>query len=159
MRSSFGCAARLCYGYFNVRRFSLLLALLALVYLAGCGRNERMDLIYGQRCANCHGPGGRGDGPMAAALPVAPPNFRATVQRLSNRQIRRVIAEGKGAMPAFDPALRPSEVNDMLQMVRFLSREGRDLAWWEKYDTLIAAHCSIPWEAALGLDDPPERKP
>lgn len=118
-----------------------------------------MDLIYGHRCANCHGAGGRGDGPMAAALAVAPPDFRDTVQRLSNSQIRRAIADGKGAMPAFDPALRPSEVNDMLQMVRFLSREGRDLAWWEKYDTLIAAHCSIPWEAALGLDDPPEKKP
>lgn len=137
----------------------LLLSLLALVALAGCGRNERMDLIYGQRCANCHGADGRGDGPLAAALPVPPPDFRDTVQRLSNSQIRRLIAEGKGAMPAFEPALRPSEINDMLQMVRFLSREGRDLAWWEKYDTLIAAHCSIPWEAALGLDDPPEKKP
>ena len=88
-----------------------------------------------------------------------PPDFRETVQRKGNSQIRRVIAEGKGTMPAFDPALRPSEINDMLQMVRFLSREGRDLAWWEKYDTLIAAHCSIPWEAALGLDDEPEKKP
>ena len=133
--------------------------MLALGLLTGCGRNERMDLIYGHRCANCHGAGGRGDGPMAAALAVAPPDFRDTVQRLSNSQIRRAIADGKGAMPAFDPALRPSEVNDMLQMVRFLSREGRDLAWWEKFDTLIAAHCSIPWEAALGLDDPPEKKP
>ncbi|MET0586339.1 MAG: cytochrome c, partial [Candidatus Binatia bacterium] len=122
-------------------------------------RNERMDLIYGQRCASCHGLGGRGDGQIAASLQTPPPDFRETVQRKSNSQIRKVIAEGKGSMPAFDPALRPSEVNDMLQMVRFLSREGRDLAWWEKYDTLIAAHCSIPWEAVLGLDDPPEKKP
>jgi hypothetical protein len=126
---------------------------------AGCGRNERMDLIYAQRCANCHGAGGRGDGTIAASLQTSPPDFRDTVQRKSNSQIRRAIAEGKGAMPAFDPALRPSEINDMLQMVRFLSREGRELAWWEKYDTLIAAHCSIPWEAALGLDDAPEKKP
>ncbi len=129
------------------------------VFGAGCGRNERMDLIYGQRCASCHGPGGRGDGQIAASLETPPPDFRETVQRKSNSQIRKVIAEGKGSMPAFDPALRPSEVNDMLQMVRFLSREGRDLAWWEKYDTLITAHCSIPWEAVLGLDDPPEKKP
>jgi mono/diheme cytochrome c family protein len=115
-----------------------------------------MDLLYGQRCLNCHGPGGRGDGPVAARLPVLPPDFRDTVQRKSNAQIRRIIADGKGAMPAFEPALRQSEINDMLQMVRLLSREGRDLAWWEKYDTLVAAHCSIPWEAVLGYDDPPE---
>jgi hypothetical protein len=128
------------------------------ISIAGCGRNERMDLLYGQRCLNCHGPGGRGDGPVAARLPVQPPDFRETVQRKSNNQIRKTIAEGKGSMPAFEPALRQSEINDMLQMVRFLSREGRDLAWWEKYDTLVAAHCSIPWEAVLGYDDPPDNK-
>lgn len=139
--------------------FGLITAALLIAFCAGCGRNERMDLIYGQRCANCHGASGRGDGPIAASLPTLPPDFRETVQRKSNNQIRRVIAEGKSAMPAFDPALKPSEINDMLQMVRFLSREGRELAWWEKYDTLIAAHCSIPWEAALGLDDAPEKKP
>ena len=144
---------------FNVTTFRLILPLLALISFAACGRNERMNLIYGQRCASCHGSGGRGDGTLAAALQSPPPDFRETVQRKSNSQIRRVIADGRGAMPAFDPALRPSEINDMLQMVRYLSREGRDLAWWEKYDTLIAAHCNIPWEAALGLDDGPELKP
>jgi hypothetical protein len=142
-----------------VTLFSTLATSLLFAILTGCGRNERMDLLYGQRCASCHGPGGRGNGSIAVALRTPPPDFRETVQRKSNSQIRSVIAEGKGVMPAFAPALRPSEINDMLQMVRYLSREGRDLAWWEKYDTLIAAHCSIPWEAALGLDDGPEKKP
>jgi hypothetical protein len=95
---------------------------------------------------------------MAASLPVGTPDFRDTVQRKSNGQIRRIIAEGRGVMPAFEPALRPSEINDLLQMVRFLSREGRDLAWWEKFDTLVVAHCSVPWEAVLGYDEPPEEK-
>ena len=134
-----------------------LVILLLSNFIVGCGRNERMDLMYSQRCANCHGAGGRGDGSIAASLQTAQPDFRETVQRKSNSQIRKVIADGKGSMPAFDPALRPSEINDMLQMVRYLSREGRDLAWWEKYDTLIAAHCSIPWEAALGLDEVAEK--
>jgi mono/diheme cytochrome c family protein len=119
-----------------------------------------MDALYAQRCFNCHGPGGRGDGPIAASLPAPTPDFRDTVQRKSNGQIRRIIAEGRGIMPAFEPALRPSEINDLLQMVRFLSREGRDLAWWEKFDTLVVAHCSVPWEAVLGYDEPTaEKKP
>ena len=126
--------------------------------LLGCGRNERMDAVYVQRCMSCHGVNGHGDGPVAASLPVAPPDFRETVQRKSNGQIRRAIADGRGTMPAFDPALRQSEITDMLQMVRFLSREGRDVQWWEKFDTLVAAHCSVPWEAVLGYDDPPEEK-
>ena len=112
-----------------------------------------MDLLYAERCMNCHGSGGRGDGPLVAHLPIRPPDFRETVERKSNNQIRRIIAEGRGTMPAFEPALRPAEITDMLQMVRFLSREGRDIAWWERFDTLVVAHCNIPWETVLGYDD------
>ncbi len=107
---------------------------------------------------SCHGTSGRGDGPVAAALPAQMPDFRDTVERKSNGQIRRVIADGRGMMPAFSPALRQSEISDMLQMVRFLSRDGRDIRWWEKFDTLVVAHCSVPWEAVLGYDDPPDEK-
>ena len=117
-----------------------------------------MDAVYAQRCSNCHGASGRGDGPMAAALPAAPPDFRQTVEKKGNPQIRRLIADGSGLMPAFEPALSPSEINDMLQMVRFLSREGREISWWEKFDTLVVAHCSIPWEAVLGYDAPAAEK-
>ena len=132
--------------------------LVLVTFLAGCGRNQRMDAVYAQRCLNCHGVSGRGDGPMAASLPIAPPDFRDTVERKSNPQIRRVIADGKGLMPAFEPALSASEINDMLQMVRFLSREGRQIGWWEKFDALVVAHCSIPWEAVLGYDEPAAEK-
>jgi hypothetical protein len=141
-----------------VERNTVVLSILFVIVLSACGRNERMDTLYAQRCLNCHGAAGRGDGPMAASLPVRTPDFRDTVQRKSNSQIRRIIAEGRGVMPAFEPALRPSEINDLLQMVRFLSREGRDLAWWEKFDTLVVAHCSVPWEAVLGYDEPTEEK-
>lgn len=126
-------------------------------FCLGCGRNERMDALYAQRCFNCHGGEGRGDGPLASALPARPPDFRDTVQKHNNSQIRRVIAEGAGTMPAFAPVLSPAEINDMLQMVRFLSRQGRELAWWEKFDTLVVAHCSIPWETVLGYDQVPEQ--
>jgi Cytochrome C oxidase, cbb3-type, subunit III len=136
---------------------SILLFFLCL-FSIGCGRNERMDLLYAQRCIGCHGPSGQGDGPVAASLPVAVPDFRNTVEKKSTLQIRRAISEGRGMMPAFDPALRQAEITDMVQMVRFLSREGRDIHWWEKYDTLVVAHCNIPWELVLGYDEPAEEK-
>jgi hypothetical protein len=134
---------------------TVLFVLLCLMGIS-CGRNERMDALYAQRCLNCHGPAGKGDGQTAVALPVHVPDFRETVQRRSNGQIRKIISEGRGIMPAFEPALKPGEINDMVRMVRFLSREGRDVAWWEKYDVLVSAHCSVPWEAVLGYDEPPE---
>ncbi len=136
-------------------RYLLLLAIVCLIPL-GCGRNERMDNLYAQRCFSCHGPSGQGDGPIAASLPVPPTDFRETVQRKSNAQIRRIIAEGRGTMPAFHPALDPSEITDMAQMVRLLSREGRDISWWERFDALVIAHCSIPWEVVLGYDNSAE---
>ena len=61
-------------------------------------------------------------------------------------------------MPAFGPALQPAEITDMVQMVRFLSREGRNISWWEKYDTLVVAHCNVSWELVLGYDEPVEKK-
>ena len=133
----------------------LLLVFLCLI-VVGCGRSERMDALYAQRCIGCHGATGKGDGQTAAALPVRVPEFRETVERRSNGQIRKIIAEGRGMMPAFDPALKAVEINDMVRMVRFLSREGRDVAWWEKYDVLVSAHCSVPWEAVFGYDEPLE---
>ena len=141
-------------GSHPLMKIDLALPLLIAVALFGCGRSERMDALYAQRCVSCHGLNGRGDGPVAASLPAALPDFRDTVQKKSNAQIRKVIAQGKGMMPAFEPALRPSEINDLLQMVRFVSREGREIAWWEKFDTLVVAHCSVPWESVLGLDEP-----
>jgi hypothetical protein len=129
-----------------------------LTILAGCGRNERMDALYAQRCLGCHGVSGNGDGPVAASLPVRVPDFRDTVEKKSTPQIRRAIAEGQGMMPAFGPALRQAEITDMVQMVRFLSREGRNIEWWERFDTLVVAHCNVPWEIVLGYDDSPEAK-
>jgi mono/diheme cytochrome c family protein len=117
-----------------------------------------MDTLYVQRCLGCHGASGNGDGPVSAALPVRVPDFRETVERQSTAQIRRTIAKGRGMMPAFEPALRPSEISDMVQMVRFLSREGRNVSWWERFDTLVVAHCSIPWDLVLGYDEPAPEK-
>jgi len=136
----------------------LITASLLFALAAGCGRNERMDLIYAQRCLGCHGPSGQGDGPVAASLPARTPDFRQTVENMNVTEIRRVIAEGRGLMPAFEPALRPAEITDMVYMVRFLSREGRDVSWWERFDTLVVAHCNVPWEIVLGYDEPPEKQ-
>lgn len=130
------------------RRSSLYLglALLSLTLLSGCIREEEMRLVYAQRCASCHGPAGRGDGPIAKALSAEVPDFRDTVTNLDIFDIRRIIKKGKGVMPAFEPALEKYEIQDMVRMVRFLSMEGRDLEWWEKFEPFVWAHCSVPWQ-------------
>lgn len=51
--------------------------MMAAILLAGCGTRapDAGQQMYGAYCASCHGPGGQGDGPLAADLPVAPPDL------------------------------------------------------------------------------------
>ena len=134
-------------------KLAQILTLFALaVLMGGCLRKEEMQLTYAQRCLGCHGPKGRGDGPLAHALPAHVPDFRDTVRDKTVFEIRRVIRQGGGVMPAFGPALENWQIQDMVRFVRILSMEGRTVEWWEKFEPLVWAHCSVPWQYVYGVD-------
>jgi hypothetical protein len=139
----------------RIKALALALASGSLLSSYGCAPSERMEAIYAERCLGCHGPAGRGDGPLAARLPVRVPDFRETVEKRSVAEIRSIIASGKGLMPAFGPALERSEIQDMVVLVRLLSQQDRPLAWWERFAPLVWAHCSVPWEVVFGYDREP----
>ena len=52
-------------------------------------------------CVSCHGPGGKGDGPAAAALPPPKPaNWTSeAVQKETDGEIFWKMSNGRGAMP------------------------------------------------------------
>ena len=51
-------------------------------------------------CVPCHGPGGKGDGVAAAALPTKPADWTsAKVQKESDGEIFWKISNGRGPMP------------------------------------------------------------
>ena len=127
-------------------RFRLIFLCAIILLLGGCLRKEEMKHVYGQRCLSCHGPSGKGDGPIADTLPVRVPDFRDTIKRKNIIQIRMVIKQGKGIMPAFRPALEKYQIQDMVRFVRILSMEGRTAEWWENFEPFIWAHCSVPWQ-------------
>jgi len=52
-------------------------------------------------CVSCHGPMGRGDGPMGASLEV-PDLTSSTTRNRSDQEISAVIEAGRGKMPGFD---------------------------------------------------------
>ena len=53
-----------------------------------------------QSCAPCHGPGGKGDGPAAAALPKKPADWTAdVVQAKTDGELFWMISEGMPPMP------------------------------------------------------------
>ena len=69
-------------------------------------RTDRKEMAEAKKsvetnCASCHGPGGKGDGPAAAALPPPKPaNWTADpVQKQTDGELFWKIANGRGAMP------------------------------------------------------------
>jgi mono/diheme cytochrome c family protein len=60
--------------------------------------------LYEQKCMICHGAGGKGDGPAAAALNKPPADFNKSEfwQGDAEKKITDAIRNGRSPMPAFD---------------------------------------------------------
>ena len=75
---------------------------------AQSSENLGAKALFARYCADCHGPGGHGDGPGAAGL--QPPPADLTRSTLSRSELIRVIdgrrplkGHGSGSMPAWGP--------------------------------------------------------
>jgi mono/diheme cytochrome c family protein len=65
--------------------------------------------LFERFCASCHGESGRGDGPVARALRVAPPDLTTITRRYGEfpaAQIRATI-DGRGLIDAHGPREMP----------------------------------------------------
>jgi len=79
--------------------------------------------IYADRCALCHGPGGKGDGPASAALNPKPRNHTdgAYMNAQTDEALMEVIRNGKGVMPPWGSVLSDEEIKAVLEHVRSLA--------------------------------------
>jgi len=79
--------------------------------------------VYAQRCALCHGPSGKGDGPAAAGLSPRPRNHTdgAYMNSRTDAQLLAVIHNGKGGMPSWRGILSEREIRAALVHVRSLA--------------------------------------
>ncbi|HUC10977.1 MAG TPA: copper homeostasis membrane protein CopD [Stellaceae bacterium] len=93
--------------------------------------------LYAENCALCHGAGGRGDGPAAAAMAIRPADLVAP--RLATHTPGDLFwwvshGKGNGAMPGFAGMLSAAERWDVINFVRaraagvLLHGAGPDLA-------------------------------
>jgi mono/diheme cytochrome c family protein len=93
------------------------------------GDAEEGQILYGQFCAVCHGVGGKGDGPTAAALDPRPADHTdaAYMGALSDAQLYEVIEKGGAAVgksPLMTPwggVLTDEQIRDLVAFVRTLS--------------------------------------
>jgi mono/diheme cytochrome c family protein len=75
-------------------------------------------------CVSCHGPGGRGDGPAAAALPPPKPAdwTSARVQSQTDGELFWKITNGRGAMPPWKH-LPEKDRWEMVNYIRTLKKK------------------------------------
>lgn len=87
----------------------------------------RGKTLYQTHCATCHGPAGRGDGPTAESLRVAPANFHRFRSFLkSDEELLRTIEHGVvfSPMHAWTGNLTEGQMIDVLAYVRQLSQQS-----------------------------------
>jgi mono/diheme cytochrome c family protein len=81
---------------------------------------------FDQICASCHGPGGKGDGPAAAALDPKPRDLSdaSYVSTLTDEHIFKTVKEGGAAvgkspmMPAWGGALSDDDIWNVIAYIR-----------------------------------------
>ena len=82
---------------------------------------QRGQVLFDIKCALCHGPAGRGDGPIGGQFPVPPADMSSDrVQGRTDEQLYQVLASGRGLMPAMTEHLSRSEIWDVINYVRTL---------------------------------------
>jgi mono/diheme cytochrome c family protein len=119
-----------------------------LLWLGACGPPESAtpdatiggQALFDATCAECHGQRARGDGPMAASLPVSPPSLFQHLGHHPRAQLVRLIQEG--VPPAMPPA--PLTEEQILEVVEY--------TWTLVPDSMVAALREMQRMAEMGMD-------
>jgi mono/diheme cytochrome c family protein/Ni/Fe-hydrogenase subunit HybB-like protein len=85
---------------------------------------ERGKKLFQQNCAPCHGPAGKGDGPMGKAMGIKPGNL-TNAERMAKQadgEIFWKVSKGKDPMPVFERKLSEKERWDVVAFVRTLAK-------------------------------------
>ena len=90
------------------------------------GDPQKGKSLYDRHCLTCHGPGGKGDGPIGQAL-IPPAANLTLLGKQSEKTILDTIRNGRPgtAMPSWKSNLNPIELNHLLSFLRTLSPEHR----------------------------------
>ncbi len=79
--------------------------------------------LFRRQCVACHGAKGAGDGPAAPVL-TPPPADLTDAKRMGeviDEDLAKIIADGKGSMPAFSKLLKSAQLDALVRYVRSLS--------------------------------------
>ena len=72
---------------------------------------------YKAKCAMCHGENGKGETTMGKNMKLRDLGS-ADVQKLSDADLTKVIADGKGKMPAYKGKLADADIEGLVKHIR-----------------------------------------
>ena len=81
------------------------------------GDNNSVRDLYQKNCARCHGADGKSDTELGR-LYDSPDLTGRDAKRMSQKQMTRLISNGKGSMPAFKKKLSSKEIASLVNYVR-----------------------------------------
>jgi mono/diheme cytochrome c family protein len=81
--------------------------------------------LYAERCADCHGKKGRGDGGGGADLERKPTDLTSSVQTQSDGALFWKISEGRRPMPAYGGKLSEEQRWQVIRFLRSLSPRNK----------------------------------
>jgi len=103
--------------------FVLLSAAIALLVIPRAHADAGPDgaAIFKQKCAMCHGPDGKGQTAMGKSLHLKDLGSEE-VQKMTNEEMNKVIADGKGKMPAYKSKLDQASIDALIAFIRTLKK-------------------------------------
>ena len=84
--------------------------------------SEAGGALYKTKCAMCHGPDGKGDTAMGKNLKLKD-LASDDVQSVHDSEMKTLIENGKGKMPAFKGKLTDKQLGDLIQFIRTLKKK------------------------------------
>ncbi len=106
-------------GCIGVAAAGTILAVLSLSFTAPTqGQDDKSAGTFKAKCAVCHGAGGKGDSPAGKSLGAA--DLTKVAAAKSAADLKTVIQNGKGKMPAYGKSLKPEEIDAMVAYIKSL---------------------------------------
>jgi mono/diheme cytochrome c family protein len=85
---------------------------------------EQGKKTFVQNCSECHGTGGKGNGPTADMLDTKPANLTSSkVQKQSDGAIFWKITTGQGVMASYKNVLKDEQIWQLVNYIRELGRK------------------------------------
>lgn len=105
-----------------MRRVPIMILAVLIIALPFAAVADDGPAIYKSKCAMCHGPDGAGQTPAGKSMKAR--DLRSDdVQKAKDEDLEKIIANGKGKMPAYKGKLTEAEIDSLVKYIRELGKK------------------------------------